>query len=185
MSDLATLASAILTAIALVGSYLAWRTRQLRKDEVLDWGLQSIRVLQSTLILLQECRNAPQKIEADKFQKLKIDASVLCEQGRIFFKNERIDNHGLYKKAAYRGYRPEILDQLVLCFQICDHILKGHQQDIALLCQISEDSLKNFVTLLQKEVGRGRTASADTSLGGKGIHLDHMLAQARELTKSE
>jgi hypothetical protein len=42
--------------------------------------------------------------------------SSLLDRGRMFFPNERVGSHGSLKPAAYRGFRPAVLDEVKAAF---------------------------------------------------------------------
>ena len=78
---------------------------------------------------------------------------------------------GAHKQVAYRGYRPVILDPLIAAHQIAVRLPTADARMRYTLQCIAEDHLKDFVSLIQKEVGRDRTASVVTKEGGKGFNL--------------
>jgi len=43
------------------------------------------------------------------------------------------------------------------------------------MCCVAEDAARRFVSLAQKEVGRGRTASVETRKGGTGTNLETLM----------
>ena len=98
------------------------RSAELLREEVLSWANECIECLQ-TLSVLAERRDSPlfEEIIYSKRQDLVIRISVLIERGRLFFSNDQSVEYGSGKSAAYRGYRPVILDQLVIAYQLaCD-----------------------------------------------------------------
>ncbi|MBS9478989.1 hypothetical protein [Ancylobacter radicis] len=106
--------------------------------------------------------------------------SIEIEKGRLFFKNHTIDDFGKEKKEAYRGYRPLILDQLVVAHQIACEFPEANDDERLRMELVAEDCLKTFVSMAQKEVGRDRTASADTRQGGDGAQLWHRMQDVNE-----
>lgn len=172
------LAAVVSAFVALVGLLVAWRRAReaaLRKGEVLAWSNRVIRNMQSLVLICQQ-RGVPQEIEAKKLVDIYFAASVLAEQGRLFFKNEQVGNHGLEKPEAFQGLRPDILDQVVLAHQIAGAFGSAGEEDRRRMCCVAEDAARRFVTLAQKEVGRSRTASAATSRGGTGPTLKALMA---------
>jgi len=176
MSDVAAVVSAIASLFTIAGSYYVWRTRQLRREEVQQWGMQCIEVLQTSVLVFQTMCHECGQDDLLECQKLKIRSSVLCEQGRLFFKNKNSGAHGQPKRPAYRGLRPIILDRLVVNSQLLDRIAKGERANMDSIARVAEDNLKHFVSLIQDEVGRGRTASPDTNLGGQSINVERLIA---------
>ena len=101
------------------------------------------------------------------------------EPGRLFFRNKVVDEHGVNKEPAYRGYRPEILDPIVVAHQITRAwSASGIPEQIGMQV-LAEECLRKFVSLAQMEVGRSRTASADTGKEGDGAQLRHLLPLVR------
>jgi hypothetical protein len=161
-----TLVSITIAAVPLAAGWYTWRKKELRRDDVLAWSNEVIGSLQ-TLLLITILKHPPLS-EQDAQQKLAaiiFETSILVERGRLFFRNEIADSHGSKKLPAYQGYRPEILDQIVIAHQISCEWTNASADDRLRMRSIAETCLKKFVSLAQKEVGRGRTASADTSKG--------------------
>ena len=169
--------SILIAAGALGWTFYVWRLKELRRDEILVWGNACIEVLQCIFL---ECRaiEGGQEPNREALASYRTKASVLVEQGRIFFRNANPDQFDQEKESAYRGFRPKILDSLVSGFQVAEAI--GSMDDAKLISKcrkLSERNVRSFVSLLQKEIGRDRTASADTSAGGHGIYLPYQLNQ--------
>jgi hypothetical protein len=176
ISTITAIASAALTAIGLITGWYHWRRTELRREDVLAWANEAITALQS-LILVSKLKNPPLDSDTAAKEILRVifQTSILIESGRLFFKNQVTDNYGSEKPPAYRGYRPKILDPIVLAHQVACAWPQADEQKRLRLRLVAEDCLRDFVSLAQKEVGRGRTASADTSQGGSGVHLPSKL----------
>jgi hypothetical protein len=168
--------------VAVTGLYFVWkrwRNDALRTDDVLAWANETISALQS-IVLICELAGSQSDDEPTKSRLTEVafSTSILIERGRLFFLNEKAGNFGEEKEAAYRGYRPMILDPILVAHQIArawgeaDKNQRSQMRSLAVVC------LKKFVSLAQKEVGRNRTASSDTRLGGDGIHLRHLIDAA-------
>lgn len=164
--------SAILTAIALFAGWLSSRKSELRREDVADWANEAITALQTLLLI---CIHGDPPIPAAEADRRRVDlliqTSVLTERGRLFFRNAGPYSVGRDKPRAYRGKRPEILDQLVVAHQIACRWPHAGDEERARLRLVAEDCLKQFVSLIQREVGRSRTVSADTRRRGTGVHL--------------
>ncbi|HLH11431.1 MAG TPA: hypothetical protein VKV77_06065 [Methylovirgula sp.] len=166
--------------IALAGLSIAWRQSResaLRRADVLAWSNDVIRELQSLLLI---CVLGGDELEAAtrkaKLTEILFNTSVLVERGRLFFRNEvRNDQHGQTKELAYRGYRPAILDQIVVAHQIARQWERASETERASMILLAEDCAKKFVSLAQQEVGRSKTASAVTKKGGDGRQLEDLL----------
>ena len=174
----AAILSAALTAIALFAGWRSNRKNELRREDVLDWANESITALQTLLLL---CIHAEPQIPAAEGDRRRVDlliqTSVLVERGRLFFRNAGPHSVGREKHRAYRGKRPEILDQLVAAHQIVRRWPGAGDEERARMRLVAEDCLKQFVSMVQQEVGRSRTASADTRRGGKGALLGQRMSE--------
>ena len=172
------LLSVVPVLIAALGLYLAFRTWQaseetrkteeLRREEVLAWSNDCIECRQSIAILSKHG-------DAEIFQHnllerravLVLKSSALIEQGRLCFKNDQSDESSLGEIEPYSGWRPKILDQLMMAHQI---VLmwpepRTSRASLARIC------VQNFVTLAQEEVGRSRSASKYAAEGGDSVNI--------------
>ncbi|MCW3848372.1 hypothetical protein OF829_14100 [Sphingomonas sp. LB-2] len=169
---IAATVSAILTAFALFAGWRSSRKNELRTEDVFDWAAEAITALQ-TLLLITIHGDPP--IPAAEAERLRVEVlvktSALTERGRLFFRNAGPYSEGREKPRAYRGKRPEILDQLVAAHQVACRWPRASDEERVRMRLVAEDSLKQFVSLVQTEVGRSRTASADTRRRGTGAHL--------------
>lgn len=164
------IASAVLTAVALFASWRGWRRSELRREDVLTWANEAIAAMQAVR-LIAASRRMPLSEEAARARmgELMFDTSILVERGRLFFRNAGMTR-------SKRGKRPEILDQLVVAHQIAcvwPGADAGRRKAMGL---VASDVLRRFVELLQSEVGRTRTVSADTRRRGDGADLDWRIA---------
>jgi hypothetical protein len=172
------LAAVVSAFVAFVGLLIAWRNAReaaLRKGEVLAWSNDVIQNLQSLVLVCQPRSALPQAIEAEKLRDIYFATSVLAEQGRLFFKNQRAGDQGLEKPEAYQGRRPDILDQVLVAHQISGRFERADEESRSRMVCVAEDAERRFVSLAQKEVGRVRTASVDTSKGGHGAQLNWLM----------
>jgi hypothetical protein len=154
----------------------------LRKHDVFLWSNQCIEVLQTLVFLCSDIEEVlDEKSRILKNKEIFFRTSILIEQGRLFFRNEKPDEYGQEKLAAYRGYRPIILDQLVLAHQISKKLPNSNENDRKVLCKIAENCAKYFVSLAQQEVGRDRVASKEAGDGGYEIDLEDFMDEMYEL----
>jgi hypothetical protein len=174
-----TIAAIVSSLVGIAGLLVGWqkaREDALRREDVLLWSNEVIRAMK-TLVLI--CLHKEPHLDAttakNKIVEVMFDTSILIERGRIFFKNEIIDDHGHDKEPAYRGYRPKILDPILVSHQIACRWARADEKERLRMGCVAEDSLKKFVSLAQREVGRSRTASAEASKGGDGLQLDALL----------
>lgn len=166
--------------VAIFGSLFAWirwRSSELRRDEVLEWANECIESLQSLYLISILNDPALDKSQIDEIRiSIIFRTSSLIERGRIFFKNEVIDDFGANKCSAYRGYRPRILDHLVVAHKIARYWPNESSEEALRRSVVARECLKNFVSLAQKEVGRGRAASAEALKGGNSVDLPSLLS---------
>jgi hypothetical protein len=177
------LAAVVSAFVALGGLLIGWRRAResaLRKEDVLAWSNSVIRNLQSLNLICQHRGEfLPHDVASQKLAEIFFETSVLAEQGRLFFKNEIVGTYGSEKQEAYRGRRPEILDQVLIGHQIARALAGADADGRWRMSCVAEDAARHFVTLAQKEVGRSRTASAATRKAGTGTSLDALMATWR------
>jgi hypothetical protein len=173
-----TLVSALIAALAL---FLAWRQareRQLRKDEVLRWALEAIRQLQTLYLVSFLGEPAFDKSQIKNLlAQIAVETSILVEQGRLFFRNTPHETYGKDRHLAYRGYRPVLLDPIVVAHQISCQWEGATEDERQRMTLVAEDCVKRFVSLAQLEVGRSITAHEDAGKKGEGEKLEILLAK--------
>ncbi len=167
--------------ISVIGvCWLRWRCSELRREEVLSWADECIECLQ-TLFIISSLKDPI--LNQEKINEIRLKTifytSTLIERGRLFFKNEVVDDFGEEKLVAYQGYRPQILDHLVVAHQIARNWPHGSEDEIIRRSYIAEICLKSFVSLAQKEIGRDRAASVEALKGGAGVHLPALMEAAK------
>lgn len=172
--------SIVVAAVAAFLVWGQWRERQLRKDDVLRWANSVIEALQSLYLLTR----LGDEVVDDQFRRraitqLALDTSVLVEQGRLFFRNAPDPEHGKDKLPAYRGYRPELLDPIVVAHQIACAWAQADGERRRQMSLVAGDCVARFVSMAQMEVGRSRTASRQTAKGGRGDNLDELMKTAK------
>lgn len=154
---------------------------ELRIAEVAGWAASAIASAQRLVVALQLKSTQIDQIERrDRIRAEVFATSVLVEQGRMFFRNSITDDFGGDKEPAYRGYRPRVLDPLVVLCQVGSRYLAEGASPDARLVRVAENATRQLVSLLQAEVGRSRAASADTGSGGDGANLDYLLRRLPE-----
>lgn len=172
LETLAAIASVLLTALALFAGWRSSRKSELRREDVANWADEAIAALQT---LLLTCIHGDPPIPAAEAERKRVElifqTSILVERGRLFFRNAGPYSEGREKYRAYRGKRPEILDQLVAAHQIACRWPNANDEERVRMRLVVEDCLKRFVSLVQLEVGRSRTASAGTRRRGTGAVL--------------
>lgn len=180
--------SALAATFALVGagvgSFLGARKRDLRREEVLIWSNEVIEILEALYLLCiigteTDYSEDRPLITAEghrsKLSDVIFRTGVAIEQGRIFFKNDKVDNFGEERPSAYQGYRPRILDHIVVAHQIARGWQMANEETKARMRCVAQDSLHEFVSLAQQEVGRSRAACAAAIRGGNGANLPSLL----------
>ncbi len=166
-------------ALGLFGALLTWRQFRedsLRRNEVLAWADEGIACLETLVVtcLLKDRPDFAVQVRR-KLLMVVFDSAILVERGRLFFKN-RGRGDGPSTRAAYSGQRSYVLDPLVAAHQVATRLLLDGPQPGAGLRLVAEDALKDFVSLMQLELGRDRTATGETRHGGSGFTLDAALA---------
>ena len=170
--------------VGLAGLMLAWRKYRedsLRRGEVLDWADEAITALQGlVMVCIVGSRPAFAEEANRRLAKIAFDTAILAERGRICFKNRPHGNFGKEKKPAYRGLRPKVLDPLIAAHRIAVRLPDTTGEARVRLQCLAEDYLKDFVSLIQTEIGRERTASLVAQKGGSGFNLEQALAEVHE-----
>jgi hypothetical protein len=174
------LASIGLTAVGLMVTWsvgwTAWRQRNLRTEEVLAWASEAIDSLECLVLL---CKLTPKQAPdaAERTTAVIFATASLVERGRLFFKNKHWGDYGAIKEPAYRGLRPLILDHLVLAHQIACALPTSTPALRQELEQLALRTLKRFVSMAQREVGRARARSVSNAAPGTNIDLALELQQ--------
>lgn len=181
-------ASPVVAAIALYFTIRNHNANQFRIKEVAEWGDKCIEVLQTFAIVTAACATAAgdkrTRVE-QAIHHLGTRASVLVEQGRMYFRNAPDDDgKNLWKQEAYRGTRPEILDQLVIAFAISREWETSDAARRANLVALAVRAEQRFVTLIQMEVGRSKVSSHIAGKAGQTVVLDELIADLQELEVS-
>ncbi len=175
MEPWAAVASAIFAAVSLFSAWLSFRRNELRRDHVLAWSNEAIVALQTLLVLCIDAEPQSPELEV-RLRDIRLRLSILTEQGRLFFRNTGLKNHGVDKEAAYTRLRPRILDHLIAAHQVASAWTVANPSEQQRMRLVAQDSVREFVSLAQKEVGRTRTASVDASMAGESIRLRSLLA---------
>jgi len=87
-------------------------------SDLVKWSDESMLLLSDAMHL---CELDQQNCEEQKFfdsrHTLRIKLSAQIDRGRWFFPNEEVDQHGRDKEEGFRGYRHQVLDQLVFAYR--------------------------------------------------------------------
>ena len=179
----AAVISAIVGVVGLLVAWGSWRRSELRREDVFGWSNEVIRSLQSLVLITSEKINHSNlDLPQEKIFNVAFDTSILIERGRLLFKNAIMDDFGKGKPLAYQGYRPEILDHIVVAHQVSVEWLNADDEERAYMSKIAKNCLMNFVSLAQKEVGRSRTVSSDARAAGDGANLRYLMSELRRET---
>ena len=131
--------------LALASFVLNWRivNRQMRMQfeslkaqmdaDILAWGHEASDALSEGVLL---ARGRGVCFPADEVRVRRLSAaqrlSSLADRGRLFFPNHAPDSDGHDREAAFKGYRPPILDAVVFGFYQLDRMdCDGAEQDAA------------------------------------------------------
>lgn len=178
LAAVAGFTSAFIASITALLVWLQWRERQLRQDDVLRWASEVIRVEQTLYLVLFLGDSAFDKASMKAtLAKAAVDTSVLVEQGRLFFRNTPHPTHGAHRHPAYRGYRPMLLDPIVVAHQIACQWEGAAEEERERMVLVAEDCVRRFVSMAQREVGRSRTAHEDSAIKGEGEPLETLLSR--------
>lgn len=181
LAAVAGFTSAFIAAVAAVLVWLQWQERRLRQDDVLKWATDVIRSLQTLYLTLFLGDSAFTSAEARALRgQLSVETSVLVEQGRLFFKNTPHPTHGADRHPAYRGYRPMLLDPIVVAHQIACQWDGATDDEKERMVLVAEDCVRSFVSMAQREVGRGRTAHMASAIKGEGEKLEVLLGKVKQ-----
>jgi hypothetical protein len=179
------IAVAVVSVVIAAGGFgvalMQWRETGRRKAEVHSWVDKSLDCLCELRLVTDENRkflSDEQNIE--RINSLYIDTSTLVEKGRIFFCNEIKDSFGSEKLKAYRGYRPDILDQLMVAHQIAFDWPKASPDDRRVMALVADFVQRKFLTLAISEVGRSKPASKYAGRGGDGAGLRYLVGLAKK-----
>jgi hypothetical protein len=178
-------ASPVVAAIALYFTIRNHNANQFRIKEVAEWGDRCIEVLQTFAIVTASyaATAGEKRVKVEEIiHDLGTRASVLVEQGRMYFRNAPDDDGtNLWKHEAYRGTRPEILDQLVIAFAISREWQGSDAARLAQLVALAVRAEQRFVTLIQMEVGRSKVSSHIAGKAGQTVVLDELIASVEAL----
>lgn len=178
LAAVAGFTSAFIGAVAAMLVWLQWRERRLRQDDVLRWASDVIGNLQTLYLTLFLGDSGFTSAEAKAARsRIAVDTSVLVEQGRLYFKNTPHPTHGANRHPAYRGFRPMILDPIVVAHQIACQWDGAADDEKDRMVLVAQDCVRSFVSMAQREVGRGQTAHMASAIKGEGEKLEALLAR--------
>jgi len=131
--------------LALASFVLNWRivNRQMRMQfeslkaqmdaDILAWGHEVSDAL-SEGVLLARGRGTCFHVDEVRVRRLSAAQrlSSLADRGRLFFPNHAPDSHGQDREAAFKGFRPPILDAVVFGFYQLDRMeCEGAEPDVS------------------------------------------------------
>lgn len=178
LAALAGFTSSFIAAVAATLVWLQWRERRLRQDDVLGWSSAVITSLQTLYLtlFLGDSSFTPSEARAVR-GRIAVETSVLVEQGRLFFRNTPHPTHGAHRHPAYRGFRPMILDPIVVAHQIACQWDGCAEEERERMVLVAQDCVRSFVSMAQREVGRSKTAHMASAIKGEGEKLEVLLAR--------
>lgn len=84
-----------------------------------QWADRAIEMLTEAIFICRiETAKAKGETYATRLEICRRDLSASIDQGRLFFPNEQIDEHGVEKPGAYQGYRSPVLNSLMYTYRI-------------------------------------------------------------------
>jgi hypothetical protein len=199
IAELKDLLGLMLTALGIVGALIGfWKFRgeilrsrgeraraardELRRPEVEKWSIEAIDTMRRIAMATQEAAAGREEAAAG-LTDLGSRASVLLEVGRLYFRNPGADSVNLHKEPAYRGYRPMILEQLLIGYELSRAWASADAAEQGDFARVAETAWRRFVSLAQAEVGRLGTLDPETARIGTGRALDRALAELREAVR--
>jgi hypothetical protein len=185
------ISTVVATAVAIFAFVLTWRTetrkrldedldrkeKRLRQSEVVAWSIGVVQGMQAVSILCSKSYDwVPEEKTKERLLQLSIELSCAVEVGRLYFKNEAGDNEDV--PIAYRGLRPAILDEILICHDVARDwpLLSEYQRGVA--SSLARKATREFVSLVQQEVGRSEVAHSYNAKGGSGRRLGHYLTES-------
>jgi hypothetical protein len=172
--------SAFVASLAALMVWLQWRERRMRQDDVLRWALEVIRVQQTLYVTLYLGDATFDRNETKAtLARIAVDTSVLVEQGRLFFKNTPHPTYGADRHEAYRGYRPRLLDPIVVSHQIACQWEGSSEEERERMLIVAGDCVRRFVSMAQREVGRRLTPHDVHTMKGEGEKLEALVAKVK------
>ena len=150
--------SPLVSLLALVTSISSivfgeWRYRTSFKlawyKEVVSWARECVQSLSSAHEI---CASHNKDIEYIKVRRSEILEKItsLIDEGRFVFENDRDNDHGRDKPYAYQGYRPDLMDYLLITYNILSKIDPGDGEIRPQLCAELIDQKREFVSDIQK-----------------------------------
>jgi hypothetical protein len=180
LAAMAGFMSATIAGLGALMVWLQWRERRLRQEEVLRWASEVIRAQQTLYLVLYLGDASFERATAKAMlAQIAVDTSVLVEQGRLFFRNTPHPTYGAERHPAYRGYRPMLLDPVVVAHQIACQWEGASEEERDRMLVVAEDCVRSFVSMAQREVGRSKTAHEESARRGEGEKLESLLAKVK------
>lgn len=146
-------------ALAVVVSVVAFVAGELRSRDSfrVAWTKDVLQWAQSCVGTVAEMEHEFQTASGRKLNR-KLEPSVrverlarlssLIDEGRFFFENYRHTEWGKRNPAAYRGFRPKLLDSLVCIYDEYERALGGEDFDIDRM----HAEKRQFVSMVQELV---------------------------------
>ncbi len=155
--------SAIIAASSALLSYWNYKREQLNQkiaaakwkkeyfSDLLRWSDEAMLLLSEAMHM---CDLDPQHIAPSAFvnnrHALKVKLSASIDRGRWFFPNYPVQGFGEEKPEAFRGYRHEVLDGLVVAYrELCDVAYQGAELNRTCRSGI-EGAKRDFTTHIQR-----------------------------------
>lgn len=173
-------------ALSIGSVYIAWsrhrkdeikhRESELRKDEVYAWSVNVIEIMQELSLLTSIGDDCIGEDETSKrISGIIFSTSIAIEKGRLLYKNEKATEYGSHKPEGYRGFRPVILDTILTSHLIARQWASAESHVRVRLSILAYEAEREFVSLAQKETGRGISVSPDGARAGTSVKLGQLL----------
>lgn len=175
-------------AISIGAFYFAWSRHrndevkhneiELRRDDVFRWSNEVISCLQSLSLLTRIGGKHLGEVEVQsRITEIIFESSLRIERGRLLFKNGTANGYGDHRPGAYRGFRPIILDKILISYLVACEWKQADDETRVKLGILAYDAERDFVSLVQKEIGRGLAIAPDAIRAGDSIRLPYLLEQ--------
>lgn len=129
--------------------------------ELIVWGIRCIDTMSSGHILLATAGSGRQSSEVrvlrDEIQSV---LSALVDMGRLYFPNRNPDLVGIDRPLAFRGFRPAILDAVMLVHDELRQATTFDNEEAKQAAQNAFEARRAFISEFQEEIDRFRDKRA-------------------------
>lgn len=125
--------------------------------EMVSWGIRGVEALARTHVYIMTEFSGQKQEEATVIRdELLANLSALVDSGRLYFINRSPDLEGIERPYANRGFRPAILDALMLCYEELRRAGLPPIQDKDRVAKNIFGARRVFISELREEVDKFR-----------------------------